>query len=300
MKAASFDYLRPNTVPEACAYLAMSHEEQEVRLIAGGQSLIPMMALRLAQPSTLVDISRLGALTGVVIKDDVMVVKACTTQALTERSKAVQNHLPLLAQALHWVAHPSVRTRGTVGGSLAHADPAAEIPLVACVLEAQVIVQSIQGVRSIAAADLLQGAMETSVMHNECITEIHFPLPCNKSPLRHGSSFTEIAKRAGDFALLSAAVQISLNPDESCVAIRLGLGNAASTPLCLDNMAARLMGSFLTDADIDSALVDLQEMIAPSTDTHANETYRRWCAPKLLKRAIRQAREQARAREELA
>ena len=299
MKAASFDYFRPNTVSEACACLAASGEEQGTQLIAGGQSLVPMMALRLAQPTTLIDISRLEALTGVAIEDGVMKVKACTTQALAERSRMIQNHLPLLAQALCWVAHPGIRTRGTVGGSIAHADPAAEIPLVACVLEARVLMQSIQGVRSVATRDLLQGAMETGVMHNECITEIHFPLPCHKAPLRHGSSFVEIASRAGDFALLSAAVQITVNTEGRCVTIRLGLGNVASTPLCLDDIAPRLMGSFLTDTEIDNALVDLQEMISPSTDIHANETYRRWCAPKLLKRAIGQAREQARTREAL-
>ncbi|MGH6621598.1 MAG: FAD binding domain-containing protein, partial [Alphaproteobacteria bacterium] len=170
MKAAAFDYVRPATLREVCGYLADG--DGEARIIAGGQSLAPLMAMRLVRPRLLVDINDVTALAGIARDGSEVVVGAATRQADAARSGIVVDDVPLLALALPFVGHDQTRNRGTVGGSLAHADPSAELPLVAQILEARLVLRTKSGARTLAAAEFFAGPMTTSLQPDECLAEI--------------------------------------------------------------------------------------------------------------------------------
>src|SRR3954453_40370 len=173
MKAAAFEYVRPGTLLEACSILA---DDEDALPIAGGQTLVPMLAMRLARPTVLVDILRLPELTGIRRSNGSLTVGATTRQVEAERSPLVASDLPLLAKALPWVGHQPTRNRGTVGGSVANADPSAEIPLVAMTLGAEIVVQSQAGATTIAADEFFLGAMTTALEPGGCVKELRFPI----------------------------------------------------------------------------------------------------------------------------
>src|SRR3984885_4967466 len=173
MKPAPFDYVRPASLAEACRLLA---DDEDARLIAGGQTLVPMLAMRLARPAKLVDILRLPELAGIREEKGAVVVGATTRQAQAERDPVIRVAVPMLARVLPWVGHPPTRNRGTVGGSIANADPSAEIPLVAVTLGAEIMLATPDGPTSIAAEDFLVGPMLTTMMPGECISAIRFPV----------------------------------------------------------------------------------------------------------------------------
>src|SRR5215471_17797216 len=173
MKPAPFDYVRPGSLDEACEVLA---GDEDARIIAGGQTLIPMLAMRLARPAKLVDILRLRELRGIRSDDDAIVIGAVTRQVDVERNEIIQRGLPLLAKALPWVGHPPTRNRGTVGGSIANADPSAEIPLVAVTLGAEIEIENPRGRSLIAADAFFIGAMLTSLMPGDCVVAVRFPV----------------------------------------------------------------------------------------------------------------------------
>ncbi|MCH9674545.1 MAG: FAD binding domain-containing protein [Gammaproteobacteria bacterium] len=291
MKAPEFDYVRPSCVEEACAYLAQGDEDEEVRVLAGGQTLVPMMALRLARPSVLVDISRLDSLREIACDENSVSVGACVTQAQALDSTAVRDELPLLWEALGWVAHPAIRSRGTLGGSIANADPAAEIPLVAGVLEADVLLQSQSEARVMSVREFVRGPMETALRPAECLVGVRFPRADAEE--RRGWGFEEVARRAGDFAVVAAAVDVELDEQSRCRRIRMGLGNVAPQPLWLPAVCERLAGTALGEEEVREALYDLQDVLDPATDAHVDAGYRRWVAPNLLGRAIETARRRA-------
>src|SRR5947209_7696993 len=173
MKAAQFEYARPETIAEACELLAQC---DNARVLAGGQTLVPMLALRLARPSKLVDIYRIQSIKGIERRNDAIVIGAATRQVEVERSAAARRDLPLLSRALPWVGHPPTRNRGTVGGSIANADPAAEIPLVAVTLGAEIRLATPAGPATISADDFFIGPMLTTISQGECISAIRFPV----------------------------------------------------------------------------------------------------------------------------
>ena len=187
MKAAPFEYARAASLAEACALLA-AHGDS-AKLLAGGQSLVPMMAMRLLRPAWLIDINEIAALKFVALDRDVARTGACTRQCLVERDEALATRVPLLRQALAWVGHVQTRNRGTIGGSLAHADPCAELPLVAQVLGARMLLRSSKGTRTLEAEKFFAGPMATSARADECLEEIHWPAWSWKHT---GSAFTEI------------------------------------------------------------------------------------------------------------
>jgi len=290
LKAASFEYCRAASVAEVCALLA-THGES-AKLLAGGQSLVPMMAMRLVRPGWLVDINEIAVLKFVAVEKDVARTGACTRQCVVERDEALAARVPLLRQALKWVGHIQTRNRGTVGGSLAHADPCAELPLVAQVLGARMLLRSAKGARTLEAEKFFSGPMATSARPDECLEEIHWPA---WSWRRTGSAFTEISVRHGDFAMVSAAAQVAIDGDGRCVRAAFGVGGAGGTPLAFPKIAARLVGTRLDDAAVSDAAHAAAAETQPGSDLHASAEYRRHLAGVLAARALREARERARS-----
>ena len=289
MKAAEFDYVAASSVEEACRLLAGAGEEGKI--IAGGQTLVPLMAMRLARPALLVDINRIEALRGIESAGAAVILRAATRQADALADPVIRREVPLLAKALHFVGHGQTRNRGTIGGSLANADPAAEICLVAVLLEAVLIARSSKGERAIAARDFFQGAMTTALAADECLVAARFP--AWRDGFRLGTGFQEMSIRRGDFALVAAAAQLVLDRDGTCRRAALGLGGVAPVPLALAPAAARLVGTRLGAGDIEAALKLACDAVAPISDLHASAEYRRRIAPALLERAIAEARDEA-------
>ena len=290
MKAAPFEYVRAASIGEACELLARHGES--AKLVAGGQSLVPMMAMRLLRPAWLLDINEIPALKFVAIEKDAARVGACTRQCVVERDPTLAARVPLLPQALAWVGHLQTRNRGTVGGSLAHADPSAELPLVAQVLGARMVMRSAKSTRTLDAAEFFAGPMATAARPDECLEEIHWPIWAER---RTGSAFTEISVRHGDFAMVAAAAQVALDGDGRCVRAVFGLGGVGGTPLAFPKVAARLVGDKLDDRAIDAAAATAAAETEPGTDLHATAEYRRHLACVLAARALRAAREKATA-----
>ena len=290
MKAAPFDYARAASVAEACELLRRHGDG--AKLLAGGQSLVPMMAMRLVRPAWLIDINEIAALKFVSLEKDAARTGACTRQCVVGRDAALAARVPLLAQALAWVGHAQTRNRGTVGGSLAHADPSAELPLVAQVLGARMLLRSGSGVRTLEAEKFFAGPMATNVRPGECLEEIHWPV---WSWRRTGSAFTEIAVRHGDFAMVAAAAQIAIDGDGRCVRAAFGLGGVGGTPLAFPKFAARLVGTRLDDAVVEDAAHAAATETEPGSDLHASAEYRRHLAGVLAVRVLREARARARS-----
>jgi CO/xanthine dehydrogenase FAD-binding subunit len=289
MKAAEFDYARAGTVEEVCRLL--DGAKGDGKIIAGGQTLVPLMAMRLTRPSLVIDINRVAALHGIASDDSGVVIKAATRQADALADATVQHRLPLLAKALRLVGHPQTRNRGTIGGSLANADPAAEICLVARTLDAEIAARSTAGARKIAMADFCVGAMTTTLAGEECLTEIRFPVWQGGG--RSGAGFAEMSVRQSDFALVAAACQLKLDKDGVCRRIALGIGGAEATPLRAVAAEARLTGTNLEASQVEQAMTELQASLSPLADVHASAAYRRRVAGTLAGRAIAEARAEA-------
>ena len=288
MKPAPFDYVRPGSLAEACELLA---GDDDARLIAGGQTLVPMLAMRLARPARLIDIMRLPELAGIREEAGCVIVGATTRQAQAERDPVIRAAVPLLARVLPWVGHPPTRNRGTIGGSIANGDPSAEIPLVAVTLGADILLASSAGSASVQADDFFIGPMVTSIDQGQCVRAVRFPV---WSYQRMGTGFFEISARRSDFAFVSAAAQVALDEEGRCLKIALGLGGVADRPLRLDTSsltATKLDTGAVFDA-VNAACADIEAM----SDLHASAAYRRRVAVTLGVRAIEQARDNAAAK----
>jgi len=288
VKAARFDYARAASVAEVRELLARYGDSAKV--IAGGQSLVPMMAMRLLRPAWLIDINEIAALKSVAVDGEFARVGACARQRSVERDDALAARVPLLREALAWVGHVQTRNRGTIGGSLAHADPSAELPLVAQVLGAKIVLRSSKGSRTLEAGKFFTAPMSTAARSDECLEETHWPVWSEK---RTGSAFAEIAIRHGDFAMVAAAAQVALATDGRCTRAAFGLGGAAGTPLAFPEIAARLVGTKLDEEAIEGAAGEAAKKTDPGTDLHATKEYRRHLARVLAARALREARDRA-------
>jgi CO/xanthine dehydrogenase FAD-binding subunit len=288
VKSAPFEYSRAASLAEACELLA--RHGGDAKLLAGGQSLVPMMAMRLLRPSWLVDINEIAALKFVSIEGEAARIGACTRQVTLERDDALAARVPLLRQALAWVGHVQTRNRGTVGGSLAHADPSAELPLAARVLGARIVLRSKSGARTLSAEEFFAGPMMTSVRPDECIEEIRWPVWPERGT---GSAFTEVSVRHGDFAIVAAAAQVAIDAGGRCTRAALGLGGAGGTPLAFPAIAAKLAGSRLEDGAIEDAARAAAAECDPGSDLHATADYRRHLARVLAARVLREARDRA-------
>jgi CO/xanthine dehydrogenase FAD-binding subunit len=287
MKPAPFEYVRPASIDEACAALAVD----ESVVIAGGQTLIPMLAMRLARPARLIDIARIPGLAGIREETDAVMVGATTRQVEAERSAIVARRVPLLARALPFVGHAPTRNRGTLGGSVANADPAAEIPLVLVTLGGSVVVREVGQTREIAAQDFVLGPMMTALASGALVVALRFPV-WNSG--RIGVGFHEVSTRASDFAFAAAAAQVALDATGRCAACAIGIGAATPRPVRLDTLAGTLIGSTLADADIRAAVAGAVEELEMMVDSHASPDYRRRAAKALAVRALTHARDAAR------
>jgi CO/xanthine dehydrogenase FAD-binding subunit len=288
MKPAPFDYVRPDTLAEACALLA---GDEDARLIAGGQTLVPMLAMRLARPARLIDILRLPELAGIREERGAVVVGATTRQAQAERDPVIRASVPMLARVLPWVGHPPTRNRGTVGGSIANADPSAEIPLVAVTLGADIMLATPNGPTSMPADDFFIGPMLTTIGLGECVSAIRFPVWPQP---RIGVGFFEISARRSDFAFVAAAAQVALDEEGRCLDAVLGVGGVGDRPLPLD--VSSLVGTELDAASIAEAVNAASDDLEAMSDLHASAAYRRRVARVLCIRALEQARINASAK----
>ncbi len=224
MKSAPFEYCRVTNVDEACAMLA---SDESARVIAGGQTLVPMMAMRLARPTRLIDISRIAELSYIRADGDSISIGATTRQCVLERDALIATKLPLLAHAIPFIGHAATRARGTVGGSLANADPAAELPLIAVTLDAVLEYRVGGRTEKIAARDFYIGPMTTTLPGNAVLTSVRFPVWSGTV----GIGFHEVNARRSDFAFVAAAAQVELDGGGKCKRIAIGVGAATDFPI---------------------------------------------------------------------
>ena len=288
MKAAPFEYVRAASVSEACELLRQDGDD--IKLIAGGQSLAPMMAMRLTRPSRLVDINEIAALKFIALERNAARIGACTRQCDLARHNVLAERVPLLRKALAWVGHTQTRNRGTVGGSLAHADPAAELPLVAQVLGAEMHVRSCDGRRALTACGFFMGPLTTALDAKECLEEIHWPVWNER---RVGSSFMEVSRRHGDFAMIEACAQVAVDDNGHCTRVVFGLGGGGTTPLAFPALSARLIGTRLDDDLVQSVAQEAAVQLDAGSDLHASAEYRKHLATVLAARVIRAAAAEA-------
>jgi CO/xanthine dehydrogenase FAD-binding subunit len=284
---ATFDYQVPGTLEEALDLLAQHGDDAKV--LAGGQSLIALINLGLAQPALLVDINRLPELDRVDLRDGALSVGALTRHASAERSETIRRGCPLLAEALPLIGDPQVRNRGTIGGSMAHADPVAELPTVAVCLEAVMRVQSRGRTREIPAADFFLNYLTTALGPGDLLTEVRFPVV----PAGTGVSFQELVRRKGDFAIVAAAAAVGLAPDGSCTSAHLALAGVAPTPLRRAAASDVLLGTRPTPDLLRQAARACCEGLEPESDIMASAQYRQAMAEVYARRALETAVQRA-------
>jgi carbon-monoxide dehydrogenase medium subunit len=291
MKPAPFDYHAPDSLDAALDLLA--RHGGDAKVLAGGQSLIPVLNFRLAQPALLVDLNKLAELSFIRRGEDGgLRIGAMTRHRRLERDPLVGQVAPLLAETVPWIAHPQIRNRGTAGGSLAHADPAAELPAIAVALRARFLLRKVGGERWVTAADFFQGLFTTALEPEELLVEIDLP----PMPPKTGWSFQEIARRHGDYATVGIAAQVTLGDDGRCREARLVYLSVGQTPVEARGAAALLAGTDLgPDAVRAAAEKASREEMDPTGDVHATPEFKRHLARVLTGRALRSAAERARA-----
>ncbi|MCH7823849.1 MAG: xanthine dehydrogenase family protein subunit M [Acidobacteria bacterium] len=310
MKPAPFEYKAPATTDEAVDLLA--EHGWDAKLLAGGQSLVPAMNFRLAQPAVLLDLNRIDELAYIRTVDSAeetgstgsnvaegdggggavgLRIGAMTRQAALERSAAIAAHSPLLAAALPYIGHPQIRNRGTIGGSIAHADPAAELPAIVVALDAELTIRNSEGERRVAAAEFFQGLFSTALGPNDLLIEVDIPA----LPAGTGWSFQEVARRHGDYALVGVAATVRLAGDV-CEAARMVFLSVGGGPVIASNAEASLVGQPLDERRIgEAARLAASEDIDPVNDIHASVAYRRHLAEVLARRALHEAGARARS-----
>jgi carbon-monoxide dehydrogenase medium subunit len=286
MKPAPFKYFAPANLDQAIELLAA---DDQARPLAGGQSLVPMMNFRLARPSALVDLNRIPELSDIREVDGALHIGSMTRQAALLASPVLQRRAPLVTDALAFVGHPPTRARGTIGGSLANADPAAELPVVALALDAEFAVRGLGGERVIHAGDFFQGMFENAIGDGELLTEIRIAprLP------RAGHAFLEFSRRHGDFAIISVAVNLTLDNSDRCESSRIVLGGVGPIPVRCETVEAQLQGRVLNETTIDVGSDAIHADSIELESRGASRHYRLHLARVLLKRALQQARHSA-------
>jgi len=284
MKSASFDYHAPSSVEEAIELLVAY--DDEAKALAGGQSLVPLMNLRLSAPRAIVDLRRVDELGGIEVSNGNLAMGAMTTYATALADSRVQDELAVLACALRWVGHPAIRTAGTLGGSVAHADPAAEVPMILTLLEGEVVARGPRGERRIPAADFFLTYFTTALESDEVLTQLRWP--CRQGPPAHrlGWGFREVARRHGDFCLVGASSLLALDPDGRVSRARVVLAGIADRPYRLSELEALLVGELAHDSRLRDVADAAAGSIEPPGDLHASADYRRHVARVLTYRVL--------------
>lgn len=297
MKPAAFKYIAAESLAHALALKAEYGDE--AKWLAGGQSLVPAMNLRVAQPAVLIDLNPIEELSGLGIRDwglevskslipnpQSLFIKAMTRYRTLERSAEIATHCPLLHETMPHVAHPQIRNRGTLGGNLAHADPASELPAVMMVLNAKFKAQSVRGERWIAARDFFYTLFTTALAADELLTEIAIPLQPDTPNARTRTCFMEIARRRGDYAMMGVATSVTLDADGVCTAAQLGYLNAADTPMLAAQAAQALVGQKIGAAQLQAAATIAHDEVQPPGNVHATVAFQRHLAAVLTKRTL--------------
>lgn len=287
MKPPSFDYVVADSVEHALRLLADGGDD--AKIIAGGQSLIPLLNLRMARPALLVDINRVPGLTNIRTSDGHVTIGSLTRHAKLQTSKTIGTHLPILSEAAGWIAHPQIRTRGTIGGSLAHADAAAELPVVLLALDASVTVRSIRGERKIPIKELLVSHFVSSILPDEIIVEVEVP----ELPVGTGTAFDEFARRHGDYAIGGAASIVTLDDEGSCIDTRITVLGGGSTAIRCREAEAALIGSSLRSEDVAAAASVAVQGLEPVSTQHGSGPYRKEVIRTIVERTLLRARERA-------
>ncbi|HEY2076639.1 MAG TPA: xanthine dehydrogenase family protein subunit M [Streptosporangiaceae bacterium] len=286
MKLPPVDYEAPETVSEALELLAVHLDEASV--LAGGQSLIPLLALRLARPAVLIDINGIDELSGVSAANGWVTIGAMTREYVAEDSATVAGTVPLLAAALPLIGHEAIRSRGTIGGSLAHADPAAELPAVAVALDAEFVVHSKSGERVVPAAEWFEGYLTTSRRPDELLVEVRFPTAGPGT----GISFQEVARRHGDFAIVGLAASLTLSGGAISDA-RLAFAGISDVPVRAAEAENLLVGERPSAELFDEAARRATGDIDPPADLHGTSAYRKKVAATLVRRGLQAAVDEA-------
>jgi len=277
MKPAKFDYYDPRSLEEALALL--DTHQGDGKILAGGQSLMPLLNMRLARPNIVVDINRIKELNYVRASDGGIVIGALARQRTLQTERLIAERMPILQEAAYYIAHPQIRSRGTICGSIAHADPAAELPALALALEAEMTLSSAKGTRSVGAETFFQSFFTTALAANEILTEVRFPAP----------------PRHGDFAIAGIVAGLALDPDRQVIAqARLVYFGVGPTPIRVKAAEEALIGQHAEEAAFEAAAQSAKQGIDPSNDIHASEAYRRAVAATLTMRALRAAVEKLR------
>jgi aerobic carbon-monoxide dehydrogenase medium subunit len=286
MKLPPVDYEAPRTVSEAVDLLA-EHEDQ-ASVLAGGQSLIPLLALRLARPAVLIDINGIAELSGVSAADGWLVIGAMTREYVAEESGTVADTVPLLAAALPLIGHEAIRSRGTIGGSMAHADPAAELPAVARALDAEFVLRGQSGERVVPAAEWFEGYLSTARRPDELLVAVRFPTAGRGT----GISFQEIARRHGDFAIVGLAASLTLSGDAISDA-RLAFAGLSDVPVRAAGAEDLLLGERPSAELFDAAARRATDNVDPPADLHGSSEYRKKVAGALVRRGLQAAADNA-------
>jgi CO/xanthine dehydrogenase FAD-binding subunit len=281
MKPSSFEYIVPTSIEEALE--AIRQSGADAKYLAGGQSLVPAMNFRIAQPAVLVDLNRIPELRYIHADADGLRIGAMTRQRRLEADGGVARQAPLLAEAVPYIAHPQIRNRGTIGGSLVHADPASELPVIAVALEAVLRVRSTAGERRIPASEFFLGMFTTALQPEELLVEIEIP----PVPAGAGHAFVEFSRRRGDYALMGVAARVQKAPDGTCRAARIVLLNAADGPVTAAGAAEILIGRSLDERTAeDAAVFTAEKEIEPMGNLHATPDFQRHLARVLVRRAV--------------
>lgn len=291
MKPPPFEYQAPRTLEEALSVLAEAGDDAKV--LAGGQSLIPLLNLRFASPSVLIDLNNLGELARIVPDGGETRFGALVRHSQLERDPQVTERHPLLAEAVRHVAHPQIRNRGTMGGTTAHADPAAEIPVVLLMSEARVRASSTRGIREIAAEDFFVSIYTTSLEPDEIITEVIVPDLAVGAGRTAGQSFQEFARRHGDYAIGGAGAIVVLDADGVCRSARVGLLGAGLVPVLAAEAAAVVVGQRIDEALAREAAAAATADITPMGNVHGDPEYRREVIREMTYRVLIDAKDKA-------
>ena len=284
MKPVRFEYYDPRSLQEALEILDAHQDDGKV--LAGGQSLMPLLNMRLARPKVVVDINRIENLNYVRAANGVIVIGANARQRALHDQPLVAERIPLLREAAYYIAHPQIRSRGTICGSLAHADPAAELPAVAVALDAELVIAGPKSTRTVASDSFFLSFFTTALQPNEILTEVRFPAPSKDMAW----SILEVSRRHGDFALVGIVAGLSLDQNREVITgARLVYFGVGAIPIRVKDAEAGLVGQRPGDAAFESAAQIASEGIDPSNDIHATVEYRRAVAGTLTRRALRAA-----------
>jgi aerobic carbon-monoxide dehydrogenase medium subunit len=283
MKPPRFEYLLPRSLDEALAMLAQHGEDAKV--LAGGQSLVPLLNFRLVRPAYLVDVNDIPGLDAIRLDDGRLSLGAMIRQRAVERSSLVRERCPLLADAMPQIGHVQIRNRGTVGGSLAHADPAGELPAVMAALDGELVVKSSRGERRLDAERFFVGYLTTAIEPNELLVEVRVPI----APARTGTAFLEVSRRHGDFALVGVAATVTLDEGGVCTACAIALTGVGPTPVVARDAARALIGVKPAVSAFEDVARRVAGPLSPDSDLHASSDYRKHLAGVLTRRALARA-----------